>query len=82
MVETSLNHGRRLLPQIVDDSAAADPDRIVYSIAELAGDSCGFRHISAKELVRAIDKTAWWLTSLLGKHESIRSVGYIGPRKF
>jgi hypothetical protein len=76
------DYGRRLLPQILDEVAMVCPDRIVYSVSDSRHGSFQLRHITASAFAKAIDKTAWWLTSLVGSHSSIQSVGYIGPREF
>jgi hypothetical protein len=73
--------GNRLIPQILDDLASAEPDRIIYSWAKSSDLSQGFRHVSARAFTRAVDKTAWLLQRELGETSEIRSVGYIGPRK-
>lgn len=78
---TSTPYGKRLLPQIVDSLAATEPERIVFSLAKLVGNSLAFEQISAKAFTQAVDKTAWWLQSQVGKSDSIKPVGYIGPRK-
>ncbi|KAI1185029.1 transferase family protein [Nemania serpens] len=72
-------YGRRLIPQIMDSLAAADPSRTVYSLAMLSGNSFTYRHITARAFAQAVDKTAWWLQSQTGKPDSIQTVGYIGP---
>lgn len=79
--EGKQEYGRRLLPQIVDDVAAKSPDRIVYSMLKSLDDADNISHITASAFARAIDKTAWWLKSLVGETSSILSLGYIGPRK-
>jgi hypothetical protein len=53
--------GKRLIPQILDRLAAAEPDRIVYSIASFSDKGLEFRDISARALAKAVDKTAWWI---------------------
>lgn len=77
------NFGKRLIPQILDDLAQSDPHCVVYSLA-CSPDCSEFRHISAQDFARAVDKTAWWLQSLVGTSQSsqIRPLGYIGPRKY
>ncbi|RWA11645.1 hypothetical protein EKO27_g3464 [Xylaria grammica] len=72
-------YGRRLIPQIMDSLAAAEPSRTVFSLATASGDSLSFSHISARAFTQAINKTAWWLRSKAGKPDSIQPVGYIGP---
>ena len=79
---TPANCGNRLIPQILDDLASAEPDRIIYSWARSSDLSQGFRHVSARAFMKAVDKTAWLLQRELGVTSEIRAVGYIGPRKF
>ncbi len=60
-------YGRRLIPQIQQNLALSDPNRIVYSITTFSENKLKFRHINAHEFAKAIDKTAWWLqTNLSG----------------
>ena len=80
-VEEKQDYGRRLLPHIVDDVASEFPDRIVYSIVNNPDDPNDTKHITAAAFAKAIDKTAWWLNSLVGAQTSVLPVGYIGPRK-
>ncbi|KAJ5779598.1 hypothetical protein N7457_007318 [Penicillium paradoxum] len=75
----SMSYGERLLPQIMDRLAAAEPESIVFSLATSVGDSLDFKHITAQVFTQAIDKTAWWLRNQVGKSDSIQPVGYIGP---
>jgi hypothetical protein len=77
----SVPYGKRLIPQIMDSLAAAEPERIVFSLTTFSGDSLEFRHISARTFAKAVDKTAWWLHNQVGRPASIQPVGYIGPRK-
>jgi len=80
-VEEKQDYGRRLLPQIVDDVASSSPERIVYSIVNNPDNAHDIKHITASAFAKAIDKTAWWLNSLVGAQTSVLPVGYIGPRK-
>ena len=80
-VEDRQEYGRRLLPHIVDGVASDTPDRIVYSIVDHPDDAQDIKHITASAFAKAIDKTAWWLNSLVGAQTSVLPVGYIGPRK-
>ena len=81
-MKTSTEYGKRLIPQILDSLASVEPDRIIYSLATFSNDSHQFRHISARSFAKAVDKTAWWLQTQVGKPTLIQTVGYIGPRKF
>lgn len=81
-MSTSTEYGKRLIPQILDSVASAEPGRIIYSVATSPDISHGFRHISARTFAKAVDKTTWWLRNQLEKPTLIQTVGYIGPRKF
>lgn len=76
---TSTAYGRRLIPQIMDSLAASEPNQTVFSVANISGSSVGFRDISARAFVKAVDKTAWWLHNQVGRPVAVRPVGYIGP---
>ncbi|KAL8826985.1 MAG: hypothetical protein Q9191_003458 [Dirinaria sp. TL-2023a] len=78
-VKSSTEYGKRLIPQILDSLASAEPDRIIYSVAAFSDRSHGFRHISARKFAKAVDTTAWWLCDQVGKPTLIQTVGYIGP---
>ena len=80
-INASTEYGKRLIPQILDSLASAEPDRIIYSVATFSDNDHGFQHITAREFAKAVDKTAWWLHDKLGKPASIQTIGYIGPRK-
>ncbi len=81
VMAASTDYGKRLLPQILDDLASAEPDRIIYSIAKSSDISQGFLHVSARAFANAVDKTAWLLHHQLGRSLTIQAVAYIGPRK-
>jgi hypothetical protein len=89
--------GKRLIPQILESLALAEPDRKIYSLASLSNGTMSFQPISARAFAKAVDKTAWWLhDQTRGQNRSheggddkdhaktkkkILPVGYIGPRK-
>ena len=79
--DSSIEYGKRLIPQILDSLASAEPDRIVYSVATFSDSSHEFRRISASTFAKAVDRTAWWLLKQIGKPTVIQTVGYIGPRE-
>lgn len=81
-INSSTQHGKRLIPQILDNLASTEPDRIIYSVVSFSGPSHEFRHISARTFAMAVDKTAWWLRNQVGQPTSVQAVGYIGPRKW
>lgn len=75
----SPQYGRRLIPQIMDSLATTDPDRIIFSIANVSNNNVSLREIPARAFMKAVDKTAWWLLKKVPKPTSIRPMGYIGP---
>ncbi|KAM0272547.1 hypothetical protein ACHAQH_008683 [Verticillium albo-atrum] len=75
----AIPYGRRLIPQIMDSLAVAEPERVVFSLTKLSADSLEFRHISARLFTQAVDKLAWWLHGQVGDSDLIQPVGYIGP---
>ncbi|RYN27493.1 hypothetical protein AA0114_g12556 [Alternaria tenuissima] len=72
-------YGHRLIPQIMDQLARNQPDKIVFSIAKPTDAGLELRNISAHAFAKAVDKTAWWLHDQVGESSSVRPVGYIGP---
>ena len=79
--ESSVPYGRRLIPQIMDELAAVDPDRTVFTLTSLSGAPLQLREVSALTFTTAVDALAWWLHEQLGRPDSVECVGYIGPRK-
>lgn len=77
---TLKDYGRRLVITIVDEMARNNPERVVYSIATSHDISKGLRDINARDFANAVNRTAWWLESELGKGSLFPTVGYIGPR--
>lgn len=75
----SSDYGKRLIPHILDDLAAADPTRVIFSVAKSSDLSQGLQKISALDMAKAVNKTAWWLHNQVGKSSSPKTVGYIGP---
>jgi hypothetical protein len=80
-MSASKDYGRRLVVSIVDDWARDEPDRILYSLPLTRNVAEGFRDITALEFANAVNRTAWWLESQLGKGSSFPTVGYMGPCK-
>lgn len=78
----STPYGRRLIPQIMDNLAAIDSERAVFSLASLSDGLLKLNSISARQFTRAVDKTAWWLRDQVGTPDSVQPVAYIGPRTF
>ncbi|KAG9241248.1 hypothetical protein BJ878DRAFT_241170 [Calycina marina] len=94
-IDNPQHYGKRLIPQILESLALAEPDRTIYSLASFTNDTAHFQTISARKFAKAVDKTAWWLhNQIKGQKRDqngangeghgeiskrILPVGYIGP---
>ena len=58
--------GRRLPPVLLDEIAAADPERVLYSIAKTNDMQDGFQDPSYKRIANAVNRCAHWLKQSLG----------------
>ena len=69
-----------LLPNVIDDIAESEPSLvwIEYPALSTSYDS-GFKQITFKQLANAIDGTAAWLESGLGRGKDHETLTYIGP---
>lgn len=72
-------YGERLLPNVVDEEATDNPDRIIFSLAKTTKAVDGFVDISSKRLANAVNRAAWWIEKSLGKGNNFPTVGYVGP---
>lgn len=73
--------GRRLLPHVVDDIAAKEPDRIIYSFTRSKDPKDGFQNVTAQELARAINRCAWYIVKELGTpDQDFPTIAYMGPQ--
>ncbi|KAJ8065134.1 hypothetical protein OCU04_005847 [Sclerotinia nivalis] len=70
--------GRRLPPALLDEIAAEDPERVLYSIAKTDQMQDGFQDINSKTVANAVNRCAHWLKQTLGTDNS-RVFCYLGP---
>lgn len=71
-------YGERLLPQVLDELANNDPNRVYASYAKSADISEGFRHVTVKEMASAVDSLAWWIEARIGKSNNFGTLAFIG----
>lgn len=93
-IDNPHNYGKRLVPQILDSLALAEPDREIYTLASFTNANAQFQTVTARAFTKAVDKTAWWLHNKIRGPDSARNgdggefskkilpIGYIGPRRF
>jgi acyl-CoA synthetase (AMP-forming)/AMP-acid ligase II len=74
-----LNCGKRLLPVLVDEIAATDPERTFVSIPQSSDLADGFTNISYCRFAKAVNRCAWWIRKELGGHTEQKTVLYLGP---
>ncbi|KAK6591765.1 L-aminoadipate-semialdehyde dehydrogenase [Botrytis cinerea] len=78
MANIFAQYGRRLPPALLDEIAAEDPERVLYSIARTENMRDGFRDINYKTVANAVNRCAHWLRQTLGTEKS-RVFCYLGP---
>ncbi len=79
VVKESIPYGKRLIMRVVDELGRDEPGRVWASIARSTTDiSQGFRDITMRQLVSAINYTAWWLDGQIGQSKTFEVIAYIG----
>ncbi len=74
----SPNYGRRLLPVELDRIAKEDAGRPYFSRPRDSTNlAMGFDDISYRRLANAVNRTAHWLQSTLGKPKNIDTIAYL-----
>jgi len=71
--------GNRLIPNVVDEAARDNPDRVVYTIPHLTDEGDSFEDITALRFANAVNRACRWLEGVLGKGKNFEAIGYIGP---
>ncbi|KAI0542448.1 hypothetical protein GGR58DRAFT_250457 [Xylaria digitata] len=71
--------GNRLIPNVVDETARDNPDRVVYTIPHLTDDGDSFEDITALRFANAVNRACRWIEGVLGKGKNFEAIGYIGP---
>lgn len=70
--------GSRLLPQVVDDLAINDPERVFATISSSSNLEAGFRNVTMKEVASAVDALTWWLEGRIGESSTFETLAYMG----
>jgi acyl-CoA synthetase (AMP-forming)/AMP-acid ligase II len=79
--QRQLPYGRRLLPHIVDEIAATDPNRAWAAIPRDSDSlTAGYLDLTYSQYANAINRAARYLTERLGsKRASFEPLAYAGP---
>ncbi|OQU93647.1 hypothetical protein CLAIMM_00129 [Cladophialophora immunda] len=75
-------YGERLVPNVIDEAAEKDPNRILVMIPKKPDISQGWFTLSTKNLADYVNCMSWWLEERLGKSEHIETIAYLGANDF
>ena len=79
---TSISEGLvgrpKLLPTLIDEVGCEEPDKIWASVPQSSNLKDSFRDLTYRQLVAAIDSTAWWIESSIGRSSTFETVAYLG----
>ncbi|KAI3319856.1 putative NRPS-like enzyme [Xylariaceae sp. AK1471] len=68
----------RLIHLVPDELAAKVPNHPLFAYPKDENPQYGFVEISAQRFANAVNRTSWYLESLLGKARDFDSIGYMG----
>ncbi|MCJ1421898.1 hypothetical protein MMC32_008265 [Xylographa parallela] len=81
--DNNIIYGERLLPQVLDQYARTDPQRVYGSYAISSDLTRGFRDVTMNEMANAVDFFAWWIKDTVGESDHFEAMAYtllLGPR--
>ena len=77
---TGHSSNKCLLPTIIDETAATEPDLIWAEYPKSRTTYAdGFNTVTYRQFANAINGTAWWLQKTLGSPEGFPTLAYVGP---
>ncbi len=71
-------YGRRLVPQVLDELATTNPERVYAAIPETTDVKNGYRDVTVADLARCVDFMARWIEEKFGRSNSFETLTYIG----
>ena len=71
--------GSRLLPQVVDELAKTDPNRVYATYQRSSDISAGFRDVTMREMASAVNKVAFWIKENIGCSTTFETIAFVGP---
>lgn len=71
-------YGQRLVPQVLDELASTDPQRVYAAIPKTAEVKDGYQDITVADLALAVNFTAKWIEDKFGKSADFETITYIG----
>lgn len=77
--QKDIPYGKRLIVQTADELARSQPERIYATVSRSATDLAdGFRDVTIREFVNAVNFMAWWIEERIGRSETFEVVAYMG----
>jgi hypothetical protein len=78
-VNSNIPYGERLIVNILDDLARDHPERIYAHLTNSPSEiSKGFHDVTIAQLANAVDYTAWWIDSKIGRSHDFEVLAYMG----
>ena len=77
--QSSSASASRLVHLIPDELAGVVPDHPVFSYPKTTKPQDGFVDVSSNSFANGVNRTSWYLASLLGLPKNFETVCYIGP---
>ncbi|OCL15374.1 acetyl-CoA synthetase-like protein [Glonium stellatum] len=74
----AIPYGKRLIPPAIDEVARDDPEITCFSIPRTSDLSDGFTDISFRTFANAINRTAWFIESTIGRSPVFETILYMG----
>ncbi|KAK7735513.1 hypothetical protein SLS53_007426 [Cytospora paraplurivora] len=71
-------YGRRLAPQVLDELATTDPERVYAAIPKTSDIKDGYRDVTMADLARCVHYTAKWIEEKFGRSNVFETITYIG----
>lgn len=71
-------YGRRLVPQVLDELATTDPQRVYAAIPKTSDVKDGYRDITVADLARCVNFMAKWIENKFGRSDSFETITYVG----
>lgn len=75
--EKEIPYGKRLLPQIVDQEARHNQDKLAGMIARSSDFTEGFQYVTFGMLANAVNRLAWWIEEKMGRSKSFETIAYL-----
>lgn len=71
-------YGRRLVPQVLDELAVTDPERVYAAVPKTANVKDGYQDITVADLASCVNFTAKWIEKKFGTSADFETITYIG----